>query len=1080
MVHFIYGKTGTGKSECIFRELALAAEKKRVFLLVPDREAVAAESRAAELSGAENIDVITFSRLCNYIFRAYGGLCVDYIGRGAKKLIMRNAMQNLAPTLKEYGNSRHFGIFEKMVEMRSACYQDGITPESLEKAGRALGEDTPLGAKASDLFAIFSFYDKDISMRYEDPDGMLDGARGLLRKHDFFAGSDVFIDSFMSFSVQQYGILEEILRGADNVHITLPFIKKERNEPCVRCLAEMERHLLRVAEKAGKRMEIRETTLTEPRRYRSAELRFLAENITKSVSAKWENEEPLQNIRAVRAVNAFAEAEAAAIDICRAVREKGLRYREMAVIVRDTSFYEGIIDAVFRKYDIPFFLSSRKEISEKPLVKLIFSAFAVIDRGFRGADMISYIKTGYAGITADEVNLLENYIVKWNLRGRMFTSDEPWGMNPRGYGAPFTEETMEDLRQLADIRARVIEPLRAFAAAGKSAKTVRSRAALLFDFLSEIGVPASIDERAAEAKERGEEALAAENVQLWNVFCGALDQLVSASGETEASLSEFSQMLSMVLLETDIGKIPTSVDEVTVSGAAQTLSGEHRYIYIIGAEEGRFPQRVSEEGLFSEYEKSRLQTFGVTLTSRMEKTASEELYYFYRAVAVPSERLYISYSHYGMGGEEQQASGGLKRVMALFPSLAVEDFELSEPLARMESKKASFEKATSMKGNLGRALREYYEADEEYAEKMRYIQTPLGASDCVLSPENAEMLFPGKLSTSYSRLEKFIKCRFAYFCEYELKLRHYEPASFGAVDIGSFIHAVLEKTVQWIAAGGEGDIGENVRTTARDYIADTFHMSPESVPKRLAHLFDYLCNSAEVFAKKIKEEIEQSDFKPRDFELSIGREGNAVLPLRLSCGDVSVELRGKIDRVDTYEDGEGRLFVRVVDYKTGTKTFALENVRLGLDMQMLLYLFSIWENGVNRYGAEPQPAGVLYSGIKPPQQDHQVGDDVNDFDAEVTPSGLFLEDEDVLRAMEPLLAGKYIPVKAADLKEGKKKKKNLLGAEAFAALKTEVTETVLKYASELKSGVAHARPLTAGGTSPCEYCKMKAVCRVEK
>lgn len=1075
MIHFIYGKTGTGKSERIYAEAERAAKEKRVFLLVPDREAVAAESRAAELAHAENIDVITFGRLCNYIFRAYGGLCVDYIGRGAKKLIMRNVMQELAPTLKEYGNIRHFGIFEKMTALRSACYYDKISPDALAKASASLGEETPLGAKAFDLAKIFALYDQEIKMRFEDPDGMLEGAYALLRRHDFFAGCEVLIDSFLSFSVQQYDVLAEMMRGADNVYVTLPFLPSEKDETSVRCLADTERRLRRTAERAGKASQIEETVLKEPLRYQSAELRFLSENIAKKVSEKPYEEVP-RDIRAVRAVNAFAEAEAVAIDICRAARE-GIRYRDMAVIVRDTSFYEGILDAVFRKYDIPFFLSARKEISEKPLVKLIFAAFAVTERGFRGADVISYIKTGYAGITADEISLFENYIVKWNLRGRMFTGDDPWQMHPRGYGAVFTEEDARTLETLADIRARVIAPLKAFAAAGKTLSTVRDRAALLFDFLSEIGVPASIAERAEEASLRGEDALAAENIQLWNVFCGALDQLVSSSGSTDASVSEFSQMLSMVLLETDIGKIPTSVDEVTVSSAVQTLPGKHRCIYIVGAEEGRFPQRVSEEGLFSEFEKSRLQKHGVEITSRMELTASEELYYFYRAATVPSEKLYISFSHYGMGGEEQRPSVGLKRVMALFPKLAVEDFELSAPQTRIESKKATFEKAAAMKGNLGRALREYYEADAEYAEKMRYVKTPLAASDCVLSPENAELLFPGRLSASYSRLERFIKCRFAYFCEYELKLRDDTPASFGAVDIGSFIHGVLEKTVKWIAEGGEGDIAETVRETAKDYISEIFHMSPDAVPKRLAHLFDYLCNSAEVFARRIKAEMEQSEFKPRDFELTVGKDGDAIAPLRLVSEDVSVELRGKIDRVDTYEDGEGRLYVRVVDYKTGTKTFKLENVRLGLDMQMLLYLFSIWENGKKRYGSEPLPAGVLYAGIKPPQEDRQVGEDTETLEVKVEASGLFLRDEGVLRAMEPRLAGEYIPVKSADLA---KDKANLLGADAFAALKTEVTQTVLKYASELKQGIAYAKPLAVGGTSPCEYCKMKAVCRVEK
>ena len=358
---------------------------------------------------------------------------------------------------------------------------------------------------------------------------------------------------------------------------------------------------------------------------------------------------------------------------------------------------------------------------------------------------------------------------------------------------------------------------------------------------------------------------------------------------------------------------------------------------------------------------------------------------------------------------------------------------------------------------------------------MKYMKTPLGAEDCVLSPENAESLFPGRLSASYSRLEKFIKCRFAYFCDYELKLRDYEPVAFGAPDIGNFMHGVLEKTVKWIAEGGDGDVGENIRRIAGDYISEIFRMPPEMVPKRLSHLFDYLCRSAEIFANRIKEELEASSFRPRDFELTVGREGEAVEPLCLESEDVSVELRGKIDRVDTYEDGDGKLYVRVIDYKTGSKTFKIENVRLGLDTQMLLYLFSILENGKTRYGSDPIPAAVLYAGIKPPQTEMKIGEDTSAVENKVEASGLFLKDEAVLRAMDPMLKGEYIPVKEGDLG---KDKPHLIGEGAFADLKKEVTEVILKYASEMKNGVACARPLEVGGTNPCEYCKMKAVCRV--
>ncbi len=1076
MLGIIYGKSGTGKSEWLYSQMEKAAEMHRVYLLVPDREAVMAESRAASLKNAGNIDVLTFGRLCNTLFRTYGGLCADYIGKGAKKLIMRNVMKTIAPMLKEYGtNAEGFGLYEKMTALRTVCYQDRIFPAELDRASGKLGPETPLGAKISDLAFIFAAFDAEIASRWEDPDGILSRAETILSEEDFFEGSVVFIDSFTSFSAEQTEILAHIMKGAEDVFLTLPYLPEEKEEASVRFLAGTDDKIRRTAERAGIGT-IESITLRGAKRYDHEELAFLSTEISaqNAASAVWERDP--EHIQLVRSANVFAEAESAALDICRAVREKGLRYREIAVIVRDPASYEGILDAVFRKYEIPYFLSSRKEFAQKPLIQCIFSAFSVIERGFRGEDVIAYMKTGFSGLSASEISLFENYIVKWRLRGKLLTGDDPWNMHPRGYGYSFSEKDYDTLSHLAEMKQTVMEPLKRFSAANRTVKTIKERAALLFDFLSNLLVPEALSKKAEEAEARGDRALAMETVQLWNIFCETLDQLVTSAGDSEASQREFAEMLMMLFSETDIGNIPTSVDEVVISGAAQTLTGGHRYVYILGAAEGIFPQKVTEDGLFSEYEKSALASLDIRLSDRLEKKVSEELYFFYRAAVMPSKRLYISFPHYSLSGAEQRPSVGVKRICKLFPKLEMKDFELSDPLSLLETKAASFEHIPSFSGNLGKALKEYYEQDEGYAQKLMDMKTPLSAAKTVLSPEQAALLFPGRLVTSYTKLEKFIKCRFAYFCEYELKLRDDSPATFGAVDIGSFMHGVLEKTVKWIAEGGKGEIAEGVKTIAEEYLEALFHRDPAHLPKRLRHLFDYLCKSAEIFAKRMKEEFEESAFKPCDFELSVSREGNAVTPMKLVSEDITVELRGKIDRVDLYEGEGGKVYIRVVDYKTGEKTFDMKNVKLGLDMQMLLYLFSIWENGEKRYRGEILPAGVLYAGIKPPQVDLAVGETENEEEISVKTSGLFLKDEEVLRAMEPSLAGKWIPVKENDLT---KEKQNLMGLDAFLSLKEEVSQTVLRYASELKSGKAYAKPMKDAGTSPCEYCRMRAVCRIK-
>ena len=251
MVGFVYGKSGSGKSDWIFSRMEETAERGHVYLLVPDREAVAAESRAAELSGAGNIDVITFGRLCNYVFRRYGGLCADYIGSGAKKLVMRNVLRALSPALKEYGEASGFGMIEKLTAARSALYQDKISPAELDRASGFFDEHLPIRTKTSDLAVIFAAFDAEIAAKWEDPDGILSKAAALLRGGGFFAGSTVFIDSFTSFSAQQYDVLENMMSGADDVYITLSYLPDDADGASSGILFETDRRLRRTAQRTG-------------------------------------------------------------------------------------------------------------------------------------------------------------------------------------------------------------------------------------------------------------------------------------------------------------------------------------------------------------------------------------------------------------------------------------------------------------------------------------------------------------------------------------------------------------------------------------------------------------------------------------------------------------------------------------------------------------------------------------------------------------------------------------------------------------------------------------------------------------
>lgn len=1077
MLNFIYGRTGTGKSAELFsRASAAAVGGKRVFILVPDRDAVAAERRASTLRGAGNIDVVTFRRLSNYVFRALGGICEKYVGAGAKKVIMYSVLDTLKPRLADYKNisKTDLNMTEKLVKARGEMMRNDIAPEALADAATRL--DGKTASKLSDLALIFSEFDRAVATRWKDPDGMLSAVSSLDGTSDFFRGSEVYIDSFSAFTSQQYGLLERIFAGADNVCVTVAYEPDgDKNEPAFMTLENTASMLKKTAVRAGIKLG-ENTILRVPTRYENDELSFLSSNLwssSRAVKAHYAGE--AKNIRVVGASNAYAEAEAVAVDICKKIHG-GSRLYDIAVITRSTDEYKGVIDAVFDKYGIPYFISEKTDISEMSLIKFVTSAISVARHGFFSDDVISYIKTDLCGVEAEDLFAFENYIIKWGISGKKFT-DGDFLMNPRGYEDTFTENDAVMLDKINSTRRAVIEPLMRFVGVMKSQKTVREYATALFDYLSLLAVPERLSEFAERAHERGDLALESTQRKLWRAFCDALDSLVTSVGDTECDLDGFSVYLSAMLSETDIGRIPTAIDRVLIADAVLTSVPSVKHVYVIGCYAGGFPHRVGEDGIFTEREKSELEAVGVEISSRLWKKLSDELFFFYTAVAAPSKTLTVTHPRCDADGDAIEKSEGVLRILELFPSLKDENFEETPRLDLIWSESAAIEHVLGG-GALGKALSEYYAAVPEYAERLKYLSVPMSAKDCALEKKTADELFKGTINISPTRLEKYVRCRFAYFCEYELKLSDESARRFSEKDIGTVMHKIMEIAVRFAAenpAVPDEELDKKVREAAEYELGV---LTSGAAPKRTLHLIDSLCAAAHEYLKYIRAEMKQSKFKPISYELYIGNGG--VEPLKLDDGRVRVNIHGRIDRVDAYEAGDGTLRVLVTDYKTGKKVFDLKNVALGLDLQMLLYLFSVWENGEKYYGKEIAPAGVQYYGIAVPSLSLSLDETPS---VKAKKSGVFLSDIEVLTALDENLSGEYIPVKIKDIEnysdDGEIKK--LASDKKLEELKENVKAIVLKTANEMKDGKANAEPLEISqNDSPCEYCDYRAVCRRAK
>lgn len=1070
MTHFIFGRAGSGKSTAIYDRAAKSLMSgKRAVLIVPEQQAVNAEQRMADLlsdsSGSPelSLEILNFKRLTNRIFREYGGLSYNYISDAGKALLMWRALTELSDELSEYGGKLDRSKVELMLSAISEFKTYRIAPSELDSSIEKLAP-SPLRAKLSDLSLIYADY-LSLTELLDDSDDDLTKAAKKLETHNFFAGCDLYLDSFNGFTPQEFELIRLAAASADSLTIALTIGEGTPFEN-INSTAERLKRLVG---------EFTEETLYGDLRHHSDSLKTLEANLWEPSAVS--NIIP-KDIRMLECPSCFAECEAVAEDICKRVRA-GASYRDFAVTMRGADRYDGVIDLILEKYGIPCFFSRRTDLSEKPLVRLILSAYSIAVGGFAVTDVITYMKTGLTSLTVDEVSSLTRYAERWRIRGRRLWSED-FRLDPRGFSAEPSEDSALELFNINSARKKLMSPLSKFLNELAEAKTVKEHSTVLYSFLLSLEIPKQLEARAnALLSEAPDEA--SELSQLWSAIVDSLDELVAVVSELEVDAEVYSKLLGIVFGSVDIGRIPAAVDTVVVGDAA-LLRANVKHIYVIGANEGIFPAAPGVGGIFTDADREALVTLGIELAGGGEYRTNDERFTFYRALTSSSESLTVTWSSAELSGRAMRPSFGALRIMKLFPGLKVEKYSERQLIDRLEGRPKLLEYAAEAIGTeLEASMREYL-ADSP---RLQRLNMPLTESDAALDKATAEIISGGDLRLTQARLDSYVLCRFSYFCKYVLKLEESRPIDFDSADIGTFIHHILE------IFAARDDMNSAELDALVDEIVDEYIKKLRiNDDPRLSHLFTKLRRTSKLLCKSIAEEFEQSRFSPAFFELPIGfspdaAAKNTVAPLEIELSDGSkVCICGIADRVDTY-DRDGKTFVRVIDYKTGAKDFSMEDIALGLDLQMLLYLFSIWKNGAKPGRIFPPesevlPAGVLYFGANVP---------TITLDAELPPStveqmvtdklsrrGLLLNDQDVLEAMEHELVGKYLPIKLK--KDGSLKNTDALRSlEDFGSLLVSIEATIRDIGNEIKRGSISASPMKTKKHDACRFCPMKPVCR---
>ena len=1075
MLRLILGRAGSGKTAAIIGEIREAVEKGLGgnMLIVPEQYSHEAERELCARCGDSLslwAEVFSFTGLARRVLQQRGGEAAPWLDKGGRLLCMALALSQIAPRLKLYGAAaRRAELQVSLLSAVDECKSAEVSSEMLLAA--ASKADGALAQKLWDLALVLESYDAVVANGHADPTDRLDLLAEKIPASGIGKENRIYIDGFIDFTRQEQAVVRALMATGAEVTVCLTLDEPDSRDEVFALSRTAARRLIKDAGELGCGVQIEQV---EQRGEKDGALEYFTDNLFNYGAAPWKGEAP--DIRLCSAPDMIAECELAAARALELVREKGCRWRDIAVAVRGFEDYRRALESAFAHYGVPLYTARRSELMEKPLPALIASAYEIVSGGWDVDDVASYMRTGLTGLTTEECDELENYLFLWQLRAPAWEREGDWRQHPEGYGGKFDDKTEERLGRINALRRRLGEPLRAFARRGRMARTAAEQASALASLLRDLKLDERLAERADALAADGRETLAAETAQLWELTVSALEQSAAVLGDDPMGFDEFGRLFTLMLSRYDVGTIPVSLDRVSAGDFDRMRRRNIRHLIVLGASEQRLPAAEESGGVFSPDERERLLELDVDLGGTGDDGLWREFSLIYNCLSLPSESLSLSYA-VAAGEGEQRPSFVMKRAEGIF-GIPVAAADMASVRASSEASALSLAAKAARDGRARAAAEHFLDAAPERMETLRRAAEQRRGS---LSGEAVRALYGSTLRFSASQVDKFASCKYAYFCRYGLRAKPHESASFRPPEVGTFIHAVLEQTVREVKArGGFAAVSDEEITAITDRQIEAYTEEAlggmQEKSARFRYLFRRMKKEVRLIVLDTAAELRRSDFEPLDFELNIA-EASELPPVMMGEGEDRAQLIGVVDRVDGYVRGD-KLYLRVVDYKTGKKAFSLSDVWYGMGLQMLLYLFALSENAEARYGRQIVPAGVMYVPARSVIVNTAGEQDEDRIEKKrregLRRRGLVLGEDELIEAWEKGADKLYIPLKK---KSGAWSPETIASSEQMGKLYAHVRKTIAEMAAELRGGVIDADPVFDNSKLACAYCDYVAACR---
>lgn len=1078
-LQFIFGPSGSGKSYRLYRQIieeAMLHVEQSYVVLVPEQFTMQTQKDFVSMHpnhGIMNIDVLSFARLCYRVFEEIGGDTPPVLDDEGKNLILRKIAVDYEDRLKVLkGNMRKIGYVSEVKSVISEFTQYDIGEEELTRVMETLGEKSRLYYKLQDIQTLYRGFREYLEQKYITKEELLDVLSQVAEQSEFLKNSTVVLDGFTGFTPVQSRLIRKLMLHCREVVVTVTM--DDREDPYVYRnpyqLFAISKHmvttLMKLAKEAG--IEVKEPLCLydrPPYRFRDSDaLAFLERNLFRYGTKTYGKEQSSVGVHVAK--NPREEALAVAGSIRALLRKEGYRYRDIGVIVSDMDAYADYLKRAFALYEIPLFMDHKRSILFNSFVEYLRSVLAMAEQNFTYESVFRFLRTNLAGFSYDEIDELENYVIGIGVRGYK-RWQERWVRRLKGM-----EE--EELERLNHYRVMLVEKVDALTfILRQREKTVRDITLAVYEFMvrEELQIKLKRQEEAFQAA--GELALAKEYAQVYRIVVELLDKFVELLGDEKVSLSEYCQLLDAGLEEARVGVIPPSADQVVAGDMERTRLKDIKALFFVGANDTYLPGNLMRTGLLSEHDREKFSREKLALAPGGKERIYTQKFYLYMNLTKPSKSLQIYYSKVSSEGKSVRPSYLVQELFRLYPHLVLQDEdqkklcerELTEGIG-LDFLIRGFRDRKEGMDQTFMELYTWYKREPKWRDKVEsllragYYQRPSDG----LSKAVARQLYGEDFADSITRMERFYACAFAHFLTYGLGLKERQEYEFQAVDLGNVCHRALEHFSGKVEKEGCGWIGipeakreqyvdESIEEAIADYGNAVLYSS-----SRNAYMIVRMKQMLKRTVWALTKQLEAGDFQPSAYELRFSN--------------------GKIDRIDTCED-EDKVYVKVLDYKTGSKAFDVVALYHGLQLQLMVYMDAALRMEEKKHpDKEVIPAGVFYYQIQDPLVEKQDEEKLKEaLLRELRPDGMINLRDEVLKHLDVRKEGESDVVPVKYNKNGSLAKSSKAAPqEEFQSMMRHALKKIKEAHRMILGGDTKAIPYRRGQETACDYCKYRHVC----